>query len=99
MIPNLYPIDGKVESGFAIALDDELLNGTSTPCATFLSPSLVDGVSMKGEIFEVANMEAWTFTPCSSVEQAERNELHYVPRRQHRLRRYRFLRGRPVTNL
>jgi len=76
-LPNvdLTEVVNNVEAGFAIALDEELLNGTSSPCATFLSPCLTDSSSPTGEVFEVVNLEAWTFTPCSTEEQAERNEL------------------------
>jgi len=72
---NLDEAASNVEAGFAIALDEELLNGTTSPCATFLSPCLTNASSPTGEVFEVVNMEAWTFTPCATEEQAERNEL------------------------
>lgn len=72
---NLNNVASNVEAGFALALDEELLNGTTSPCGTFLSPCLTDSSSPTGEVFEVVNMEAWTFTPCSTEEQAERNEL------------------------
>jgi len=50
-------------SGFAIALEDDLLRGTTSPCATFKSPSLC-GPGSESEIFHVAGLEMWTLTPC-----------------------------------
>ena len=72
---NLDEAASNVEAGFAIALDEELLNGTTSPCATFLSPCLTNASSPTGEVFEVVSTEACTFAPCTTEEQAEWNEL------------------------
>mmetsp|Transcript_21484 Transcript_21484/g.33106 ORF Transcript_21484/g.33106 Transcript_21484/m.33106 type:complete len:536 (-) Transcript_21484:55-1662(-) len=70
------PVDfDKTENyGFGIALTKDLTMGTSSPCATFRSPCLVNKNS-KGERFDVVNMEVWTFTPCSTIDEAEKNEM------------------------
>lgn len=65
--------------GLGIALDGELYKGTSSPCITFGdntngSPSLFQA-SSQGDIFEVANMEVWSFTPCFAVDKAEQLEM------------------------
>eukprot|EP00555_Chaetoceros_dichaeta_P004233 CAMPEP_0198261240 /NCGR_PEP_ID=MMETSP1447-20131203/10000_1 /TAXON_ID=420782 /ORGANISM="Chaetoceros dichaeta, Strain CCMP1751" /LENGTH=490 /DNA_ID=CAMNT_0043949093 /DNA_START=24 /DNA_END=1496 /DNA_ORIENTATION=+ len=71
--------DKKIDWGFGIALDGELYEGTSSPCSTFGdstfgSPPL-SKISPKGDIFEVSNMEVWTFTPCLSTDKAEQLEM------------------------
>mmetsp|Transcript_16840 Transcript_16840/g.47221 ORF Transcript_16840/g.47221 Transcript_16840/m.47221 type:complete len:861 (-) Transcript_16840:60-2642(-) len=113
-------IDGnEMYSGFAIALDGDLLTGTTNYCSAFRSPCLVRTEqsppqavgstaavengddetghgkeidrnkaaspepvpnnnrprSCMGESFEVLNMEIWTFTPCATVDAAERLEM------------------------
>ena len=45
------------EWGMSIALDKELLNGTSSRCATFASNPLNN--SRHSEVFEIMNMEIW----------------------------------------
>ncbi len=62
----------KTEAGFAIALHDDLCRGTTSPCPTFCSPSLL---SAGGEIFEVENLECWTFTPVDTVNEAQKLEM------------------------
>lgn len=60
------------DTGFAIALYDDLSRGTTNPCPTYCSPSLIsDG----GDRFEVANVELWSFTPCHSVLEAQKLEM------------------------
>ena len=59
------------ELGFAIALHDDLLKGTTSASATFCNPPLTGS----DEMFDVLNLEVWTFTPCSTVESAERLEM------------------------
>lgn len=62
----------KNNEGFAIALHDDLSHGTTAPCPTFCSPSLLnDG----GEFFEVLNLEVWTFTPVDCVNEAQQLEM------------------------
>ena len=60
--------------GFAIALNDDLLSGTTSKCSSYQNPCLVD-VSSHGEPFEVLNLELWTLTPCFSLDSAEKSEM------------------------
>lgn len=60
--------------GFGICLDSNLLCGSTSPCGTFRNPCLINNMS-KGEVFEVANLEVWTFTPCADEKSAERMEM------------------------
>jgi len=62
--------------GMAIALDRDLLHGTSSQCATFDSAPLMDRSRNKGsQVFEIVNIEIWTLTPCMNVETAQDLEL------------------------
>lgn len=46
--------------GMALALDKELLNGTSSCCATFDSNPLIDSARHEGSgVFQIMNMEIW----------------------------------------
>ena len=63
-----------VPTGFGIAMNDDLLNGTSSPCATFQNPCLVNPAS-SSETFQVVNIECWGLTPCFSVDEAEKLEM------------------------
>ena len=60
--------------GFGLAIEDNLLNGMSSPCLTFNSPPLSKKHS-DGSPFEILNLEVWTLTPCNTVEEAEKLEL------------------------
>lgn len=62
------------EWGFGLAIDNDLLTGTSSPCITFGSPSL-SKVHSDGSVFEIVNMELWTLTPCYTTKEAEKMEL------------------------
>jgi hypothetical protein len=62
------------EYGFAIALQDDLLSGTTSKCHTYKNPCLAD-VSSNIETFEVLNLELWTFTPCFTLDSAEKLEM------------------------
>ena len=66
--------DGK-PFGFAIALEDDLLAGTSSRCSSYKNPCLVDPTKERGEAFYVLNLEVWTFTPCMTVDSAEKLEM------------------------
>ena len=59
------------EWGMSIALGNELLNGTSSRCATFASNPL----NRNSEVFEIMNCEIWALTPCMNEESAEELEL------------------------
>lgn len=68
--------DEGLEWGMAFALDDDLLHGTSSRCATFDSNPLIDRSRNEGsEVFEVMNMEIWALTPCMNEDTAEELEL------------------------
>ncbi len=60
--------------GFAIALNNDLLSGTTSKCSSYKNPCLVD-VNSNGKTFEVLNLELWTFTPCFSLDSAEQLEM------------------------
>lgn len=60
--------------GFGIALDRDLLFGTSSTCATFSSPPL-SREHADGSPFEIVNLEVWTLTPCRTDADAEKLEL------------------------
>mmetsp|Transcript_14031 Transcript_14031/g.30461 ORF Transcript_14031/g.30461 Transcript_14031/m.30461 type:complete len:100 (+) Transcript_14031:2-301(+) len=68
--------DPDMQWGMALALDKELLRGTSSPCATFASNPLFDKSRNEGlDVFEIMNMEIWALTPCMNEEMAEELEL------------------------
>ena len=60
--------------GFGLAIEHDFLQGSSSPCITFGSPSL-SNVHSDGSTFEIVNIELWTLTPCLTVEEAEKLEL------------------------
>jgi len=60
--------------GFGLAIDSELLRGTSSPCGTFSSPPL-SRTHPNGSPFEVLNIEVWTLSPCATVSEAENLEM------------------------
>jgi len=60
--------------GFGLAIDSELLRGTSSPCGTFSSPPL-SRTHPNGSPFEVLNVEVWTMSPCDTVAEAENLEM------------------------
>jgi hypothetical protein len=62
------------EWGFGLTINSDMLTGTSSPCATFGSPSLSNEHS-DGSVFEIINLELWTLTPCMTLEEAEKLEL------------------------
>lgn len=63
-----------LSGGFGLAIDSELLWGTSTATATFNSPPL-SRYHQNGSPFEILNVEVWTCTPCNSVPEAETLEM------------------------
>lgn len=60
--------------GFAIALEEDLMCGTTSPSKTFESPALY-GPGDKTAVFDVAGLEIWSFTPCMDVKSAEKLEM------------------------
>jgi hypothetical protein len=73
-----------LQQGFGIALEEDLLTGTSQPCRTFSSPSLSQYHS-DGTSFEVRNVEVWNLRPCLSM--VEGNGQRVVHRRKDTHRR------------
>lgn len=62
------------QSGFAFSLESDLLIGTSSPCKSFTSPALV-GTGERSQVFDVAGLEVWSFTPCFDVAAAQKLEM------------------------
>jgi hypothetical protein len=60
--------------GFGLSVDEFMLHGSSSPCATYRNPCLVDG-GPNGKAFEIVNLEVWTLTPCMTVDAAEKLEM------------------------
>lgn len=56
--------------GFGLCINKTLQTGTSSPSLTFRNPNL----SQLGQVFVIANMEVWTFTPFSTVGEAHKSE-------------------------
>ncbi len=67
-------VDHDHDWGLGLALRSDLLQGSSSPCLTFGSPSLYKS-KPSGERFEVVNVELWAMTPCATEEEAEKLEL------------------------
>eukprot|EP00588_Corethron_pennatum_P035760 CAMPEP_0194348742 /NCGR_PEP_ID=MMETSP0171-20130528/106694_1 /TAXON_ID=218684 /ORGANISM="Corethron pennatum, Strain L29A3" /LENGTH=912 /DNA_ID=CAMNT_0039116105 /DNA_START=156 /DNA_END=2894 /DNA_ORIENTATION=- len=61
--------------GFGIAVQDDLMRGSSSPCITYGNPCLCPEPSQDGA-FEVANIEMWSMTPHMFVADAEKGEYH-----------------------
>ena len=75
----LVPMEGKSsesmdEDGFAIAVEEDLMGGTTSPSRTFKSPAL-RGLGEKTSVFDIAGLEIWSFTPCMDVSSAQRLEM------------------------
>jgi len=71
------------EWGFGLTIHDDMLQGTTSPCITFGSPSL----SLEhpdGSLFEIVNLELWTLTPCMRLQDAEKLELGKLFLEEHR---------------
>ncbi|KAL7541577.1 hypothetical protein ACHAXR_011041 [Thalassiosira sp. AJA248-18] len=74
-LPPQNPVFTKADKGgFGLAIDSELLRGTSSPCGTFQSPPLSKSHA-NGSPFEILNIEVWTMTPCGNVAEAENLEM------------------------
>jgi len=59
---------------FGLAIDDDLLQGTSTYSTTFDNPPLSQSHE-DGSPFDIMGLEIWTLSPAISVEHAERLEF------------------------
>mmetsp|Transcript_44324 Transcript_44324/g.82318 ORF Transcript_44324/g.82318 Transcript_44324/m.82318 type:complete len:319 (-) Transcript_44324:127-1083(-) len=66
-----------MSSGFGIAIENDLLAGTSSRCVTFNSPPLSSS-HCDGSPFEILNLEVWAMSPCMSTEEAEKLESSLV---------------------
>lgn len=61
---------------FGFSINYDLLSGSSSPCATFNNPCLCNRKAGDvGDVFQIANLEVWTLTPSSTLEDAEKLEL------------------------
>lgn len=67
-------VEHEYEWGLGLSLQSDLLQGCSSPCLTFGSPSLCTK-KPSGDRFEVVNVELWTTTPCATEEEAEQLDL------------------------
>ena len=70
-----------IQWGMALALDKDLLKGTSSRCATFASTPLIDK-SHADEVFEIMNIELWVscsyLTYCEYLSHLFHLSNHYV---------------------
>jgi len=73
----IFTNEQRLELGFAFALHDDLQQGTSSPSGTYCNPKLT---SSHDGVFEVSNLEVWTFTPCTNVDDSQQLEMkkHYL---------------------
>ena len=72
-----HEIEGQTMSpydwGHAVSFEgDFLIDMTSAPCVTFMSPKLYKSAGGMGT--ELLNLEAWGLTPCQSEEEANKME-------------------------
>ncbi|KAL3906855.1 MAG: hypothetical protein SGILL_009107, partial [Bacillariaceae sp.] len=62
--------DTDFRQGFGLAVDGDLMTGSSHPCKTFSSPSL-SALHANGSSFEIRNLEVWNLKPCLSMVEKE----------------------------
>jgi hypothetical protein len=60
--------------GHGLFLEANLLKGSTSTSETFGNPCMTDD-SLRGSRFEVANLECWTLTPHSTINEAQRSEF------------------------
>jgi TLD len=60
--------------GHALAIAPDLLTGSTSTSETFGNPCLTDE-ALRGEAFDIVNVEVWTLTPHGTIAEAERREL------------------------
>ena len=60
--------------GNGLYLEANLQKGSTSTTETFGNPCLVDD-SLRGSRFQVANLEVWTLTPRSTINEAQRSEF------------------------
>jgi hypothetical protein len=62
--------------GFGLALDQNLLHGSTSPSATFGNSALgSSGSGEGGQLFDVVNVEVWTLTSASTEKEAQKQEM------------------------
>lgn len=62
-------------TGIGLMLDGDLMGGETNACATFNNPRLGERLT-NGNEFDVRNLEVWTMTPSTSIDDAERFEMY-----------------------
>lgn len=60
--------------GHGLYLEANLLKGSTSTSETFGNPCLVDN-TLRGSRFQVANIEVWTLTPHTTINDAQRSEF------------------------
>jgi TLD len=60
--------------GHALAIAPDLLTGSTSTSETFGNPCLTNE-ALRGEAFDIVNVEVWTLTPHGTIAEAERREL------------------------
>lgn len=63
--------------GYGLCIQNDMRQGTTSPCGTFNSPSL-SVVHGDGSVFDIVNIELWSLTPCISETDAMRLEQHLL---------------------
>jgi len=69
------PYFGDSEPGIGFVVDGDLAGGETNSCATFANPKLARHASTSSSEFAIRNLEVWSLTPCSNVEDATKMEL------------------------
>lgn len=62
-------------TGIGFMVDGDLMGGETNACATFANPRLGNRMISTNE-FDIRSLEVWTVTPCTSIDQAEKLEMH-----------------------
>mmetsp|Transcript_10445 Transcript_10445/g.30706 ORF Transcript_10445/g.30706 Transcript_10445/m.30706 type:complete len:797 (-) Transcript_10445:89-2479(-) len=70
--------------GVGLRIEADLLRGESKSSGTFANPPLCRSCEDEPHEFEIMNLEAWTLTPCFSVEEAEKLELRKLFIEEHK---------------
>ena len=63
--------------GFAISLGSNLTYGSTSTSETFGNPCLKDIDAKGGTRIQISNLEVWSITPRSTIQQAENDEEYY----------------------
>jgi hypothetical protein len=68
------PYEGEPK-GIGLMVDRDLAIGETNSCATFANRRLCHRNKASND-FHISNMEVWTMTPCTSLEEAQKLEMH-----------------------